>query len=180
MLWNIWNFLQAQKGFLKLGLQCIFEYTENDKFIICKTSVENTSRRPIYLVHAFLLIVDQSVSYEDGIDLVIKEIISKVHYESRKRIIDETENIYKRHKVIFEYLESHDHLLEGFSFIIKLLPYYYVTQIKLGSLARMSTTHIQKKDNGIYSVYFVVIGKDWYKRKNSSQGRVVHDEVIVK
>ena len=84
---------------------------------------------------------------------------------------------------MFEYLAENVDLLEVHStegwFIIKMLPYYYNQHIWLGSFARMATSHIQKlKHNGVYSVYFAILGENWYIKGDTSQGRFVHDEVI--
>lgn len=75
---------------------------------------------------------------------------------------------------------------------IKLLPYYYGIHSRVGSDAQMSATYIQRLGHdGIYSISFVVMGKDWYPKRrwhklwllstyDPSQARIVHDEVIVK
>ena len=59
--------------------------------------------------------------------------------------------------------------------IIKLLPYYYETHIRVGSDAQMAaaTTH-KLNHSGIYSIYFVVIGRNWL---DISQRRTAHDKV---
>jgi hypothetical protein len=55
LIWNIYNFYQAQKGFLKLKLECSSEHDPaGEKYIICKTSVENTGRTKIRIQEAFL------------------------------------------------------------------------------------------------------------------------------
>jgi hypothetical protein len=80
---------------------------------------------------------------------------------------------------MFEYIANNGDLLQGDNFIIKLLPYYYITHIKLGSYSHLATTHIQQVTHkGIYSVYFSVIGREWFNG-DTSQYRVVHDQLIV-
>jgi hypothetical protein len=72
--------------------------------------------------------------------------------------------------------------LEGDDSIIWALD-FYVTQKRLGSLEYLSATHTQKvSDVGIYSMYFEVIGKGWYRRvrPNYSHDRVVQNETVVK
>lgn len=73
LVWNIINYYQAHKGFLKLALQCNSEYTQNDKLIISKTSVENTSKRAIRLYHALLIIVNYDFDIFDAVQLIVEE-----------------------------------------------------------------------------------------------------------
>jgi hypothetical protein len=109
------------------------------------------------------------MSYDNGLRLVLQDISEKTSKKDQRVILDYIDN------------QSSDSILEGHNFVIKMLPYYYGTHKWLGSLAHMATTHIQKpKHDGIYSVYFAVLGEDWYKKGDTSRGRVVHDEVIVK
>jgi hypothetical protein len=104
--------------------------------------------------------------------MVMEYYINKIS-SKRNTVIDElSANDFKS---MFEYLADNDDILEGDNFIIKLLPYYYVTHVRLGSFSHMATTHMQKLTNeGIYSVY----GQKWYNG-DTSQGRIVHDQVIV-
>jgi hypothetical protein len=174
--------LRAETGFLKLDLECSYETKGDEIYIVSKTVLENTSRNPIYLAHAFLLIVDQSAlpTYEAAIEDVEKKIAKSsvainvvVPVNTGKKGVIET---------IHEYL-NRNHLLKGDKFIIVSLPYYYKLHSRVGSFAHMTTTHIQKVDrrlgNGICSIYFAVYGVDWYKKHDPSYARVVHDEVIV-
>jgi hypothetical protein len=166
--WNIYNYHQSQSGFLKLQLECSYQAKEDEKYTIARTLLENTSRTPIIVVHAFLLIVDQLVSYEEGIDLVFKHIGQRSSKEK------------PGYKIIQEYLDTHDNILQRDNLIIRSLPYYFVTHTRLGSFAHMATTHIQSlSQDKIYSIYFAVVGENWYKKNDPSQARVVHDEVIV-
>lgn len=170
-IWNVYSYRQAQTGFLKLELECSTECTADEKYILSKTMLENTSRRPINIVHAFLLIVDQPISYKNGIRLVMECVFKKISDKTNK-VIDEShvKEIPNDFKTMFLYLASNNDELEGDGFIIKLLPYYYHTHIRLGSFAHMATTHIQRsKSNGIYSVYFCVIGENWYTKRDPSQ-----------
>jgi hypothetical protein len=64
--WSIYNYRQDKTGFLKLKLKCNSGSDGYEEYLICRTVLENTSRRPITIVHAFLLIVDQSISYRKG------------------------------------------------------------------------------------------------------------------
>lgn len=44
----------------------------------------------------------------------------------------------------------------------------------------MATTHIQEMTHsGVYSVYFAVLGGTWYS-VDTTQGKGVHDEIVVK
>jgi hypothetical protein len=45
----------AETGFLKLGLECSSESRGEANYVISKTLLENTSRRPIIVKDAFLL-----------------------------------------------------------------------------------------------------------------------------
>ena len=72
--WNIINLLRSESGFAKLGLECSSDSKSDENYIISKTSLENTSRRPIKVISAVLLLVDQSVSFEEGINIVMEEI----------------------------------------------------------------------------------------------------------
>jgi hypothetical protein len=56
LLWNFYNLYQSQKAFLKLKLECKYESDGNEKYIISKTSVENTGRIRIKLSEAYLRI----------------------------------------------------------------------------------------------------------------------------
>lgn len=161
-VWNVHTRSQEGSGFLKLGLECGYKATGDKKYIVSKTVLENTSRKPIMLAHAFLLIVDHSVA-----DSVMKDIVEKTASIGEKEVID----------TIHGYLKNH----YGDKFIITSLPYYYDIHKRIGSFAHMTKTHIQEVDrNGIYSIYFGVYRVDWYKKKhNPSYARVVHDVVIV-
>lgn len=83
-------------------------------------------------------------------------------------------------KLIQNYLDANDEdVLQNDNFIFQSLPYYFKEQVKLGSFAHIASTHIQKENrDGIYSVFFGVMGERWYKG-DTSQGRFVHDEVII-
>jgi hypothetical protein len=213
--WNIYSYKKEQAGFLTPKLECSSKSNANEKYILSKTSLKNTSRRRIMVVHAFLLIVDQSVSYDDAIELM-KNYVSKnvccflqlkmhgrmfqhladmamvmecVFRSSERRTDEKRERVRKKVKEtddgkMFECLAESFDLLEAHStegwFIIKMLPYYYKQHIWLGSFADMATSHIQTlKHNGVCSVYFAILGENWYTKGDTSQGRFVHDEVIV-
>jgi hypothetical protein len=79
---------------------------------------------------------------------------------------------------------SHNLNMSNDDFIFKYLPYFTTLHARLGSLAHMSTSHIQEiKNAGIYSVYFVAKGEKWYKGNSISHAtyaRTIHDEVLVK
>ncbi len=74
---------------------------------------------------------------------------------------------------------------------IVLLPYYYETHIRVGSDAQMATAvTLMLEHSGIYSVYFVVIGRNWYSKRrwntlwlfrkpDFSQARSAHDEIVI-
>ncbi len=163
---------------MKLKLECSSEIEGNEKYIVSRTFLENTSRRPIYLMHAFILIVNQSVPLEE---YTISYIISGLSKKKYRESIPDEATEFQSH--VAQVLGTND-------FVVKLLPYYYVSHERLGSLAHMNTTHIQRMNHGeIYSIYFSVVGRDWYKgawvnRKrqnyNPSQARFVHDEVLVR
>jgi hypothetical protein len=181
LVWNIYNYIQSQKGFLKLKLECSSVIEGNEKYIVSKTFLENTSRKPIYLMHAFLLIVKQTVPIDEY-------AMSNIGFSAGKKKFSESESN--------DVADFENHVAQALGtndFIVKILPYYYISHARLGSLAHMSTTHIQKMDNGgVYSIYFSIVGEDWYKGSRvkingksqksdvtPSQARFVHDEVIV-
>jgi hypothetical protein len=171
----------AKSGFFKLDLECSYEENEGKKYIVSKTLLKNTSRNPTIVVNAFLLIADQFVFFDEGIDIVTKEINNK-----KLGIIDQSRESVLANKlktiVRSEYLAENDNIfhIPGKCTIISL-PYYFETLVKLGSFAHNASTHIQSVTaRKVYSVYFAVFGEDWYPKRDTSQGRVVHDEVLVK
>ena len=151
--------------------QCSYESTEGGKYIVSKTVLENTSRKPIEVAMAFLLIVDRSVSFEDGCKSVYKEIIDQSEDISLKTMLEK----------IRHHISNNDMLEVPHKFAFISLPYYFVTLVQAGSLAHNKSTHIQKFNrSGIFSIYFAVLGDQWFNENDTSMGRVVHDEVIVK
>jgi hypothetical protein len=194
ILWNIINYLKQRSGYLELQLECKYECNVNRKYIVSKVSLDNTSTKPIYYVYTFLIIVEQDIG-KVRIQKLINDALSEMNdllleYNRKGRnIVDNGQNKALLYK-IFDLIsrnrnnsqESNRGILEDKS-TIKFLP-YFTMHTRLGSLAHMSATHIHEISNiGIYSVYFVVIGEEWYKNKGSSQAtyaRAVHDEVIVK
>jgi hypothetical protein len=77
--WNIYSYKKEQAGFLTPKLECSSKSNADEKYVLSKTLLENTSRTyRIMVVHAFLLIVDQSVSYKDGIKLVTDYVSENV------------------------------------------------------------------------------------------------------
>jgi len=173
---------RAETGYLRLGLVCSSECKRDENYLICKTSLENTSRRPIIVKDAFLLIVDQSVSFEKGINIVIEEINRKRPKTVGSPLGSENGVAKPDLITIREYLEKNDNLLHiPDKFSIIYFPIYFKTLVKLGSFAHNRSTHIQIVTGGkVYSIYFAVFGEEWYKKGDTSQGRVVHDEVLVK
>jgi hypothetical protein len=189
LVWNIYNYYQARWGFPKLNLDCSSQSNGIEKYLVLRTTLENTSRRPIRINNAFLLIVDQPISFGDGITIV-EEYISKQSRNMRY----ETD----WPKIIQHYLDDiHKNIIENDEFIIISLPYYFREQNGLGSYAHMTTTHIQKQNRtGIYSIYFVILAArrslfnsildivtrkrlvDYsHSRVDYHQSRLVHDEV---
>ena len=167
---------------MKLKLECSSEIQGNEKYIMSKTFLENTSRKPIYLMHAFILIVNQKVPIDEY-------AMSNIGFSAGKKKYSESQS-----NDVAEFQSHVAQALGTNDFTVKILPYYYISHARLGSLAHMCTTHIQKMDNGgIYSIYFSVVGEDWYKASRikingkkqkvdvtPSQARFVHDEVIVR
>ena len=177
--WQILDYLQKQIGYLILKLECSYESDCNDPYLISKTKVENTSKNRIDLAYALLLIVEQPISFEKGIVLVVRKMIEMNLIKERFLKEPWTHQLLE----ICRHLDDHKiPFLEEHDFIVKLLPYYFSIHLGAGSYVQMSTTHVQKlKHSGIYSVYFVVIGRGWYGRRyNPSKARMVHDEVVVK
>lgn len=187
--WNMYDYFQKRIGFLRPKLQCSYESHCNEPYLVSKTKVENSSKRPIYLDHALLLIVDKPISFEDGIALVVRKMSENNLIE--ERFLDEQWDV-QLEEVIHSINNNNIPSLEEDNFIIKSLPYYFKLHARVGSDAQMSTTHIQRvRHSGIYSIYFAVIGKGWYRRrlwyklflfpkKDPSQARSAHDEVIVR
>jgi hypothetical protein len=176
--WNIMEASQKAIGYLIPKLECSYEFIRNEPYIVSKTKVENTSRKRIDLANAFLLIVEQPISFDEGIRLVNRKLNENNFIEERfltepiNAQLREVSRSLKERGLLF--LEEHD-------FIVKSLPYYFETHIGAGSYAQMSTTHIQKiKHFGVYSVYFAVIGKGWVSHFDPSKARMVHDEVVAK
>jgi hypothetical protein len=62
---------------------CLQDYGGTKRYIISKTVLENTSRKPNVLAHAFLLIVDQSVA-----DSVMKDVVEKTASIGEKGVVD--------------------------------------------------------------------------------------------
>ena len=124
-------------------------------------------------------IADQSVSFEKGIDTVMEEINKK-----KQEIVDQIKEseLATRLITIRQYTTKTENLFRvPDKFTIISLPYYFETLVKLGSFARNRSTHIQSVTAGkVYSIYFGVFGEDWFMKGDTSQGRVVHDEVLVK
>jgi hypothetical protein len=126
-----------------------------------------------------LLIVDQSVSFEEGINNLMEETNKKeqeiINQIRKSRIATELTTIR-------QYVSKKDNLLHvPGKFTILSLPYYFKTLVKLGSYAHNRSTHIQNVTAGkVYSIYFGAFGEDWFMKDDTSQGRVVHDEVLVK
>jgi hypothetical protein len=199
LAWNIINLRRSESGFAKLGLECSCESKGNENYVISKTSLENTSRKPIKVVAAFLLIVDQSTSFEKGIDIVMKEIniaaqsasfekgidiVMKEINKKRHEILDQVKKstLATRLITIRQYISTKENLFQVTDkFTIISLTYYFKTLVKLGSFAHNQSTHIQSVTPGkVYSIYFGVFGEDWLMKGNTSQGRVAHDEVLVK
>jgi hypothetical protein len=223
IIWNVVDYLKRRSGYLRLHLECKYESNEGRKYIVSKASLDNTSTRPIYVVHTFLMIVNRSISFEQEINKKGKDvIINKSIWEMEKRLSEYNKNTDNRlvnfvdyHKMqnwqllngIFEYIGKEKDLKDGCTecviednTVIKFLPYFSI-HTRLGSLAHMATTHIQEMKNmGIYSVYFVVIGEEWYKKAKlttkdkllkivrldtdsnsySTYARSIHEEIIVK
>jgi hypothetical protein len=144
----------AETGFLRLGLECMSESKEDENYLICKTSLENTSRRPLIVVDAFLLIVGQWVSFKEGINLVMEEINKQKVGSMDQSMEDGLVNL----PVIHQYLAKNDNLLHvPDKLTIILLPYYFETLVKLGSFALNRTMHIQAvPSEKVYSIYFAV------------------------
>lgn len=108
----------AESGFIKLDLECSYEANE-DKYIVSKTVLENT----IIVVHAFLLIVDQHYSYEEGRHMVEKYCFDKIPVKRNITNISTAEAYLQLFRQMFGYIAENGGLLERDNFIIKLLPY---------------------------------------------------------
>ncbi len=54
---NVYDLYHKRIGFLRPKLECSYNYTDNGLYLVSKTKLENSSRRPIYLDRAFLLII---------------------------------------------------------------------------------------------------------------------------
>ena len=59
---NVYTLYQNQMGFLRPMLECDYISKDNELYLVCKTKIENSSRRPIPLRYAFLLIEDHPTS----------------------------------------------------------------------------------------------------------------------
>ena len=53
LAWNIINLRRSESGFAKLELECSSESKGDENYVISKTSLENTSRKPIKVIAAF-------------------------------------------------------------------------------------------------------------------------------
>jgi hypothetical protein len=157
-VWNVYNYKKTQAGFLKLNLTCSSESDKDGKRIISKTTLENTSRNPIVLAHAFLILVDPSISFESATQMVIQKISIKI---GRKKFNEEAGD--RPLQVVSSYAQENNNVLVEDDFIFITLPYYFETHIRLGSFANMKATHIQEVlRDGTYSIYFAVIAENWY------------------
>jgi hypothetical protein len=164
---SVYDLYQKRIGYLRPKLECSYYSFRNELYLVCKTRIENSSKLPIYLDHVYLLIEDHPTS--GIVDVGMQE-----------------QRISRLEKGTTFLEDNNKH------WIIKLLPYYYKIQTRVGTNAQMSATHIQKLEHdGIYSITFVVIGKDWYPKRrwyklwlfpryDPSKARLVHDEVVVK
>jgi len=190
LVWTIINYFIQRSGYFKLQLKCRYECNRDRRYIVCRTSLDNTSIKPIYYVHAFLIIVEQDIS-EDRTQELINDAVSEMkvllsEYNSKGRNIVDNGKSEGLLKMIFKHIarnksnmeRSNIGVLEDTS-TIKFLP-YFTMHTRLGSLAHMSVAHVHETSNTrIYSVYFVVIGEEWYRKKGPSQARysrAVHDE----
>jgi hypothetical protein len=180
LAWNIINLIITRIGYLKLNLECQFKCTHDEKFIICKTSVDNTAWRKIELAKSCLVIVHDHISHiSEALGLAVDAINQKSGINSKPETISDHLDL------IFDYCEDNGHLLESDTCIVRTLPYYYTDQARLGSLEHLQTAHIQSvTHDGRYSIYFIVVGtrwyrKPWYKKPDYSHLRFVHDEIII-
>ena len=55
-----------------------------------------------------------------------------------------------------------DNKLSGRNFILEPLDYYFDKNERLGILEVLYDTHIQNSNGGVYSVYFIVIGHNYF------------------
>ena len=87
-------------------------------------------------------------------------------------------------KIICEYLKKSNGIFRNDKIILELLPYYFAEHARVGSFAYMASTNMQVLDPGVYSIYFVVAGKKWFREHwyslhDPSQCRFVHDCIFV-
>jgi len=197
IIWNVVDYLKRRSGYLKLQLECKFECSGDRKYIVSKTSLDNTSTKPIYVAHTFLIMIGQNIDIDRERELVDNT------YDEMSRLLKDYNGRYRRNVVddgrskailirLFECIKedkerwgnSRTSRVPKDDFIFKYLPYFTTLHARLGSLAHMSTSHIQEiKNNGIYSVYFITVGEEWYKGDSVSRAtyaRTIHDEVLVK
>jgi hypothetical protein len=70
--WNIFNFYNSKKGFMKLKMECKQCCNDSTKYLITNTSIENTSSRFIYIGFACVVIFEKAKI--EKIDGIIEEL----------------------------------------------------------------------------------------------------------
>jgi len=184
--WKVIDFIIAQRGYINPKLECESNYYDNKYYIGVKTSVENTSRRPIYLANAYLLMVSPSSKNHDEILIWIGK------QNDIAPILDAKQQLeFPNYKKLYELcvqpernnqIEVKD---KDTTAIFKIMPYYTSLHSRLGAFANLSSNIMAEVGDkeAVWSIYFGVIGKDWYRRwilKRRSDFRIVHEDVIVK
>jgi len=157
---------------MKISLECQSVDVKGQKFLSCKTSIENSSKKPIKMEYSMLLIIKIPKTIGFAINIVLDEA-RKINIES------DTRNLLD--PVIVKFLKdsySNKELVSPNSdLILKSLTNYYLMNEKLGSLERLATGYNYPVDPGLYGIYFYVLGENWVKDKSHSRG--AHDEVLV-
>ena len=169
--WNIYNYIQTKRGFLKLRLECRKEHSEGIDKIICKTYLENTGKSTIRICQAFLFIVKGQVSHEAAVKIICDDM--NINCEKSRT---------SRWKMLSANLnEQNNYIFAGKTTLVKGLSYYYDDNDRLGSLEQLSSTFTRAiTERGVYSIYFTVIGERYYKwRPDISHLRIVQDEMLI-
>ena len=77
--WNVYNYRQTALGYMKLKLKCNYpQPTPTEKYITCKTSIENTGRKPIDVYYSFLLLVSYPSTYEEIMRRIYVRLVERI------------------------------------------------------------------------------------------------------
>lgn len=173
LAWNIISWYHGTKGFMKLKMECRLEKDGNESggnCIICKTSLENTSRRPVKIDFSYILIKKESLKTEDFLNKLGKKLgIKNSDYFEKKTI----SHLKKLGRTSFD--------LESDNYDIIPIEFYFKENWRLGSFETLSSSvYIPVKRNGLYSIYFLVLGKRYlFILDTKSVKRAIHDLIII-